>query len=75
MAECLNCGAAIPSVEDFCSGRCQDQYNRPPAATKVRITEMRVCEIAHLILHPGQLYRFTVDENCAGCRAYGAPKP
>ena len=34
------------------------------------VVEMRVCEIAHLILHPGQLYRFTVDPDCAGCRAY-----
>jgi hypothetical protein len=34
-------------------------------------TEMRVCEIARLVLRPGQLYRFSVDENCAECRAYG----
>lgn len=35
-----------------------------------RVTEMRVCEIAHLILRPGQLYRFTVDPNCDKCLAY-----
>ncbi len=34
------------------------------------VMEMRVCEIAFLILRPGQLYRFTVDPDCARCRAY-----
>jgi hypothetical protein len=36
------------------------------------IQEMRVCEIAHLILRPGQLYRFSIDPECPGCVAYGA---
>ena len=35
-----------------------------------QVVEMYVCEIAHLILHPGQLYRFMVDENCAECKTY-----
>lgn len=37
---------------------------------RLSVTEMRVCEVAHLVLRPGQLYRFSVDQNCVECRAY-----
>lgn len=36
--------------------------------------EIAVCEIAHLILTPGQLYRFHIMPDCKECAAYfGAP--
>lgn len=34
------------------------------------VTELRVCEIDRLFLHPNQLYRFTTDEACTACRDY-----
>lgn len=34
------------------------------------VVELRVCEIAHLMLRPGQLYYFTADPACAACQAY-----
>lgn len=34
------------------------------------VTEMNVCEIAHLILHAGVLYRFRKAPGCAACEAY-----
>jgi len=33
--------------------------------------EMFLCEIAHLILHEGQLYRFYKHPDCKECREYG----
>jgi hypothetical protein len=31
------------------------------------VLEMRLCEVAHLILRPNQKYIFTVDPTCEGC--------
>lgn len=60
----------------FTTVRHQLTLSAAPDPEPEKPTEMRVCEIAHLILHPGQLYRFTVDETCEQCRAYLAdPKP
>jgi hypothetical protein len=36
------------------------------------ITHMYVCEIAHLILNPDQLYMFHVHPGCRACGDYGA---
>jgi hypothetical protein len=34
------------------------------------VVEMALCEIAWLILRPGQLYRFIAYPGCADCEAY-----
>ena len=34
------------------------------------VQDMRFCEIAHLQLHAGVLYRFSADPNCDACRRY-----
>ncbi len=34
------------------------------------VMELGVCEIPHLILHPGRLYRFKKIEGCAACEKY-----
>lgn len=38
------------------------------ALEQLQVTEMFLCESAHLLLRPNQLYYFTVDENCEECR-------
>jgi hypothetical protein len=36
------------------------------------VMEMWYCESRRLVLHPGQLYRFTVDPTCPSCVRWGA---
>lgn len=33
-----------------------------------KILELRLCEASRIWLKPNQLYRFTVDPQCANCR-------
>lgn len=33
------------------------------------VTELRLCEVRHLVLHPNQLYRFTTAPGCQLCAA------
>jgi hypothetical protein len=49
-----------------------EQFNTLLAAEKPaeRPTEMYLCEVDHLILHPDQLYRFSVHPDCIGCASY-----
>jgi len=51
-----------------CTGRCK--FDAAPSVAGTQPTEMYVCEIAHLILHPEQLYRFHIHPDCKGCRDY-----
>jgi hypothetical protein len=41
-----------------------------PSVAGTQPTEMYVCEIAHLVLHPEQLYRFHIHPDCKGCKDY-----
>lgn len=51
-------------------GRFAIEVTPPPPPP----TEMYVCEIAHVILHPGQTYRFSVKDGCQGCKDYFGKK-
>lgn len=44
--------------------------SRGSQAPEATTTEMRICELEMLFLHPNQLYTFTVDPNCAKCLDY-----
>lgn len=46
-----------------------------PASQQGEVTEMMLCEIDALILHPGQLYRFTAADGCQACADYLSPVP
>ena len=47
------------------AGREQGKAQQPAAADEVH--ELFLCESSRLYLHPGRLYRFTVDPKCAMC--------
>ena len=34
----------------------------------IPVTEMYICEVPHIVLHPDQLYYFLVDLDCEACR-------
>lgn len=38
-----------------------------PCSAQQEVCEMNLCEVPHLMLRPGQLYRFTTDERCPKC--------
>ena len=42
------------------------------AKAEAAVHELRLCEQEGLVLSPGQLYHFTVDENCKRCRELAA---
>lgn len=42
----------------------------PPATG---VTEMALCEVPHIFLHPGQLYRFIVMPGCKACEDAATP--
>lgn len=72
-----NCGCGchhypykVKRPECYCCAAGHSAEPAPREEPDPPVTEMRVCEIASLILHPGQLYRFTVDLTCGKCRAY-----
>lgn len=54
-----------------------DREKALQVALGTAIWEMYLCEVDHLILHPGQLYRFFVHPACIGCMSYvsGPPAP
>ncbi len=49
---CPKCGC-----NDCCGGDYEEE-----------IVDMNLCEQKHLLLKPGRLYRFSVDENCEQCK-------
>ena len=51
--------------------------SRQTASTKDDITELRLCEARMVVLHPGQLYRFTRAPGCQLCEVEAgiAPTP
>lgn len=38
-----------------------------PTIKESEVTEMYLCEVAHLFLRPNQLYRFIVAPDCQKC--------
>ncbi len=47
-------------------------YTAPPAQSAGEPMEMRICELRHISLKPNRPYIFTIDANCANCRADAA---
>ena len=44
-----------------------------PCSANGVITEMALCEVPHVFLRPGQLYRFVVMPGCKACEDAAAP--
>jgi len=71
--ESLDCGACIGSdapMEDLHGRIAAHLAARQPVGE--RPLEMRICELRHVSLKPNRPYVFTVDANCAKCRADAA---
>lgn len=70
------CGQLNSSWGTEC-GRCD---RLPPAPKPLdKVTTMALCEVAHIVLHTDQLYRFVAMPGCDACaelaKATPAPKP
>lgn len=49
--------------------RTEEAAAHPAPAQEQQVTEMRLCEVAHLAFKPDQLYRFTAAPGCKECTA------
>jgi hypothetical protein len=54
-------------VTEYDAGKIRDRLTLLAAPAAPAPMEMALCEQAHLILKPGQLYRFTAIEGCEQC--------
>lgn len=58
-------GDPVAEVQALIEARDRQPVGEPPM-------EMRICELRHVSLKPNRPYIFTVDANCANCRADAA---
>jgi len=63
---CPSCGG-VPYVSRDGRDYCEQCDGTGKIIEREQVTEMRLCELRFVGLRPGQLYRFTVDQNCPKC--------
>jgi hypothetical protein len=57
-----------PPVEEQIKQQFEIIKDKLQAAGIIHINEFMLCESRRLALKPGQLYHFTVDNNCEECK-------
>lgn len=68
---CCECGI-IPIAEISFRQR-KDAIIQADCSANNVVTEMALCEVPHILLRPGQLYRFVVMQGCKACEDAAAP--